>query len=71
MQPVQQPESKRYKPGHWAILGAALGAFIGLLLGKFAIGLIFGFFVGIVIGSVKRKASTSSSERPSGDETKD
>ena len=65
-----QPEPKPYKPGHWVILGAALGAFIGLLLGKFAIGLIFGFFVGIVIDSVKRKASTSGKENPPDEETK-
>lgn len=70
MQPTQQPQSKPQKPGHWVIVGTALGAFIGLLVGKFAIGLIFGFFVGIVISSVKRKAS-SANERPAEDEKQD
>ena len=66
-----QSEPKIYKPGHWVILGAVLGAFIGLLLGKFALGLIFGFFGGIVIDSGKRRASKGGSERGTDDGAKD
>lgn len=54
---MQSDSKKTYRPGHWVVLGTALGAFIGLLVSKFAIGLIFGFFVGLAIDANKRKSA--------------
>jgi uncharacterized membrane protein YjjP (DUF1212 family) len=65
-----ESEPKRYKPGHWVVLGTVIGAFIGLLIEKFAIGFIFGFFVGLMIDSAKRKSMKASREGGSNDDAK-